>query len=943
MTCAFRRFGVVLSVIALALLAAVATPNASAGSARAGIGDAQPAPSFAIRAGRVLTAAAEGPIEYAPGVIVVRDGVIESVGDRFTEIPRGMRVLDLSDATVVPGFVAASSGIVPRRRGVESVSAAYLAVDAHDPYADHRPLLAEGITTAHLGPGNHKLVSGQGAVVKLAGSDRVLNARADLSVNLRDEVDTPPRVERVLLIPSPDNEIKPSEPQRPGGRMTRLLGIDEALEASGDGSGWHERALAAAWDADRPLRVRADRAVDLNQAITLIERHDRDGYLVGGTEAAKLAEKIERARLGLVYTLRPGFDGVEDLGDDPDALEQDLRDLAAFEDLDLALTLDEREPLAMLRLAASMALRSGINEARALAAITRVPAELMGVSDRVGSIEAGKDADLVVFNGTPFDAASRPIHTFARGEHAWGLDDDPSSSGPVVIRAERVWIGPGNELANGELLIEDGKITSVGPRVARPRGARLIDGGPGSFATPGFIDAFGHLGLMGDENSPGAGVSLSRLLGPDREHERRVAAAGVTTVVQSPYRFSGSGSRLSAVKTSGPDRESRLVDDAAALGFDVRSLDPDDIAGRLKPRIEAGQKYVAKWTEYQTKLDEWKQARSSGEATESEVQVEEIEDEGSGPDPLTGTWQVSLVGDMLPDAIEGPVGINLDGTEFEGRVLHPRAAEIDHRIYGTLEDNLVSGTLEIDTGGQGYPTFEAELDGESMEGTLTFLGIQLEMTATRTSSDRVEFSLGPRKRRTTGKDGRPLPPKTEPDLEPMRAVLEGSATVAIRAGSAQQIDAALGVLRDEFDLPVVLIANEGFTGVRAASLAAKKVGVVAPRQIARSGWVGDEYRAELVPVLELRDAGVHAALGSRAEDGARSLPAAALYAVSLGLGPDEALALLTSDAAKIFKIDDRVGSLEEGRDGDVLLFKGHPMDPGSSLERVFITGREVKP
>ena len=71
------------------------------------------------------------------------------------------------------------------------------------------------------------------------------------------------------------------------------------------------------------------------------------------------------------------------------------------------------------------------------------------------------------------------------------------------------------------------------------------------------------------------------------------------------------------------------------------------------------------------------------------------------------------------------------------------------------------------------------------------------------------------------------------------------------------------------------------------------------------------------------------------------LPMAAAYAVSQGLSPAGALRALTHDAAKILSIDDRVGSLAAGKDGDVLLLDGSPLDAGTSVLRAWVNGVEV--
>jgi imidazolonepropionase-like amidohydrolase len=93
---------------------------------------------------------------------------------------------------------------------------------------------------------------------------------------------------------------------------------------------------------------------------------------------------------------------------------------------------------------------------------------------------------------------------------------------------------------------------------------------------------------------------------------------------------------------------------------------------------------------------------------------------------------------------------------------------------------------------------------------------------------------------------------------------------------------------------------------------------------------------------ELQNAGIPVAFHSAAEEGAADLPLMAAYAVSQGMSPDGALRALTSDAAEMFALDAHVGRIAAGLDGDVLLLDGQPMDPSTSVRRVWVNGREVR-
>ena len=76
--------------------------------------------------------------------------------------------------------------------------------------------------------------------------------------------------------------------------------------------------------------------------------------------------------------------------------------------------------------------------------------------------------------------------------------------------------------------------------------------------------------------------------------------------------------------------------------------------------------------------------------------------------------------------------------------------------------------------------------------------------------------------------------------------------------------------------------------------------------------------------------------------GAVDLPLMAMYAISQGMSSGGAVRALTSDAAGMLGIDDRVGVLAPGRDGDILLLDGPPLAPGTSVQRVWVNGEEIR-
>ena len=198
--------------------------------------------------------------EHAAMAVVVRDGKIAAIERDLSQVPRDLPQIHRPDAYLTPGLVAAASDVAGQHTGSESIAAGYRAIDAFDRYGDYRPWLAHGVTTIHLSPGSHRLLSGEGAVVKLAGApnERVIVDRADLCLQLGDAADNPPALVEFPFPPSSDVAIQPAKRQRPLTRLGRLLGLDEELAAAladPNADRVHPRALAEAWQARQPVRI----------------------------------------------------------------------------------------------------------------------------------------------------------------------------------------------------------------------------------------------------------------------------------------------------------------------------------------------------------------------------------------------------------------------------------------------------------------------------------------------------------------------------------------------------------------------------------------------------------------------------------------------------------------------------------------------------------------
>jgi len=280
--------------------------------------------------------------------------------------------------------------------------------------------------------------------------------------------------------------------------------------------------------------------------------------------------------------------------------------------------------------------------------------------------------------------------------------------------------------------------------------------------------------------------------------------------------------------------------------------------------------------------------------------------------------------------------VRLVGSAVEGRVTSSSMG-FTGRLSGTFDGSHVSAEIEADIPGLDTPPkLEADLvEEDHLKGTITVMDISLPLEAWRIDKEVVELSVG-RRRRLQTKSGRPLPPKVDQLLEPLKSLLEKKIPAVVKASTPAQIREVLALLVDKHKLHVVLLGAEG-ASVHAAQLAEKKVTVVVPPSVLRTRRRRDYHQAD-----DLARRGVAIAFQSNVEDGARDLPAVVLYAVERGLGAEEALTAMTSGAAKAFKIDDRVGSIEPGKDADLVIFNRHPFRDAGCVKRVVVGGKEVR-
>jgi imidazolonepropionase-like amidohydrolase len=370
--------------------------------------------AMAIVGGRVI------PIEGAPfedGVVLIEDGTIRALG-RDVRVPEGVEQVDAAGKVVLPGLVDAHVhlGVHEEAEGwagqdtnemTNPVMAQVRALDAINP-ADlgFQDAVAGGVLTVNVNPGSGTPIGGQTVAIRCAGrtvDEMVLRAPSGLKSALGEN---PKRVfgERKEL---PSTRLGTAAVIRDAFvKASNYLAKRERANGNGE---FVERDLR--WEAlgmvlrrEIPWRQHCHRADDIATALRLADEFGYRLVIDHGTEAALLADRL--AERGVPVLIGPLLTSRSKVELRNRSLANPGRLAAAGVELGI-ITDHPVVPINLLHVQAALAVKEGLDAATALRAVTLTPARIMGVDDRVGSLEPGKAATLCVWSGDPLDVRSR--------------------------------------------------------------------------------------------------------------------------------------------------------------------------------------------------------------------------------------------------------------------------------------------------------------------------------------------------------------------------------------------------------------------------------------------------------------------------------------------------------------------------------------------------------
>ena len=380
--------------------------------------------SIAFVGARLLPIAGD-PIEY--GILVVRDGVITHVGAHdATPIPTSAEVRDVSGLVILPGFVDTHSHVGGGRGGDSSdpIQPEVRVLDAIDVLSPgFQRAQAGGVTTANVMPGSGHLMSGQTVYLKLRDGtsiDELLIADENgVTGGLKMANGTNSRKKP----PFPGTRAKSAALVRARFQAALAYG-EKRAKASADEPVERDlghEVLLEVLEGKRIVHHHTHRHDDILTVLRLAEEFGFRVVLHHVSDAWKVADRIAAAGVPSSLIL------VDSPGGKLEARDIELSNGRALEEVgaDVAFHTDDwiTDSRLFLRMA-GLGVRAGMSREAALEALTLAGARMLGLEDRIGSLEVGKDADFVLLDGDPLSVYTKVLETWVEGKRVFDRSDE---------------------------------------------------------------------------------------------------------------------------------------------------------------------------------------------------------------------------------------------------------------------------------------------------------------------------------------------------------------------------------------------------------------------------------------------------------------------------------------------------------------------------------------
>lgn len=404
--------------------------------------------TLAITGAKVITLAGD---TLEKGIVLIRDGKIEAVGTDI-KIPLEAKVIDASGQVVMPGFIDSHTSEGMGQANERNENVPFLSVvDGIDPVVDYfEECRRNGITTSAILPGNNTMIGGQGVVLKTAGiyvNDMIVKRDTGIKISLRPssgsrmghiarlrkELDKAKQAlekkksgEASDVKPQENAPAQPETPRPAEGENAEAAPQDGAAPPAAEANQGVD-ALVAMLEGKLPAFIYCETAMDVTTALDLIDEYSLKAKFVLGKDTYKAASLLAGRNEPVIL--------------DPTLIfwETDPR---TQEDKKVVLTKvfsDAKVPFVFqlessgagstsagsyLWYQAAVAVKHGMPEADALKCMSQVPAKLLGIDEFVGTIEAGKDADIVILSGEPLRLSTWVNKTLVRGKVVYDRSTD---------------------------------------------------------------------------------------------------------------------------------------------------------------------------------------------------------------------------------------------------------------------------------------------------------------------------------------------------------------------------------------------------------------------------------------------------------------------------------------------------------------------------------------
>lgn len=377
----------------------------------------------AIVNGKVITMAGD---VFEKGTVLIENGKIKAVGADIT-VPSEAEVINAAGKVVFPGLIDAHThvGIGEDALGWEGrdynemtdpVTPHLRAIDAINPADDGIKSAREnGITTVMTGPGSANVLCGENVVIKTFGKvvdDMIVKNPAGIKAAFGEN---PKRVYTEKK-KTPTTRMGVAAVMREALMKAQDYMVERDKKAEEDEPfkrNLKDESLIRVLKKEIPLKAHAHRADDIMTILRIAKEFDINVTLEHCTEGHLIADKIAEA--GVPAIIGPTLTGKVKV----ELKERTFKTPGILANAGVKVALMSDHPVVPtenLPVYAALSVKDGMDEEEALKAITINSAEILGIDDRVGSIEEGKDADIVIFSGHPLDIQSKVEKVFINGE-----------------------------------------------------------------------------------------------------------------------------------------------------------------------------------------------------------------------------------------------------------------------------------------------------------------------------------------------------------------------------------------------------------------------------------------------------------------------------------------------------------------------------------------------